>query len=272
MTYDVKNLPAMISLGKAGENAITEVVLDVSAWAKDYPKANFAIVVERSDGACYPVEITHSDGLISWLVTANETVKGYGKLEVRMLDGDVLAKSATTATYVSPSLDTGDTPEPTVPDWVNDLLQKIQDLIEHGVTPEQIEVAVTEYLDKHPIDAVTRKECEQIVADYVAEQGFPSFADIDREVEAYVTAHKDELKGKDGYTPVKGKDYFDGEDGYTPQKGKDYFDGKDGKTPVKGVDYFDGKDGKDYVITEADYSAIADVVLEKLPQAESEEF
>lgn len=59
-------------------------------------------------------------------------------------------------------------------------------------------------------------------------------------------------KGKDGYTPVKGKDYFDGQngkDGYTPIKGKDYFDGKDGRdgvdgrTPVKYVDYFDGKDG-----------------------------
>lgn len=51
------------------------------------------------------------------------------------------------------------------------------------------------------------------------------------------------LKGKDGYTPIKGKDYFDGRDGYTPVKGTDYFDGKNGYTPVKGVDYFDGKDG-----------------------------
>lgn len=33
-----------------------------------------------------------------------------------------------------------------------------------------------------------------------------------------------------------------------------------------------GDDGKDYVITEADYNAIADVVLTKLPTAESEEF
>jgi hypothetical protein len=34
------------------------------------------------------------------------------------------------------------------------------------------------------------------------------------------------LKGKDGYTPVKGVDYFDGDkgaDGYTPIKGTDYF-------------------------------------------------
>lgn len=192
MVYDVNNLPALISLGRAGENAITEVVLDVSAWATLYPHANYAIVVERADGACYPVEITHSDGLITWLVTADETIKGYGKLEVRMMDGDVLAKSATTATYVSPSLDAGDTPEPTTPDWVSELLQKIQDLIEHGVTPEQIEAAVTEYLDKHPIDAVTREQCLQIVTDYVTEQGFTTLSDVDREVESYVDAHKGE--------------------------------------------------------------------------------
>lgn len=71
------------------------------------------------------------------------------------------------------------------------------------------------------------------------------------------------VRGKDGYTPVKGVDYFDGvdgkngADGYTPVKGVDYFDGSNGKdgtdgkdgadgyTPVKGVDYFDGTDGKD---------------------------
>ena len=68
------------------------------------------------------------------------------------------------------------------------------------------------------------------------------------------------IRGKDGYTPVKGVDYFDGkdgvngrdgQDGYTPVKGVDYFDGrngvdgKDGYTPIKGVDYVDGKNGKD---------------------------
>ena len=64
--------------------------------------------------------------------------------------------------------------------------------------------------------------------------------------------------GQDGYTPQKGVDYFDGKDGkdgYTPQKDVDYFDGKDGKDGV------DGKDGKDYVVTEADYQAIAAHVL-----------
>ena len=48
------------------------------------------------------------------------------------------------------------------------------------------------------------------------------------------------------------------------------FDGKDGYTPIKGVDYFDGakgdkgdkgEPGEDYVLTEADKTEIADIVL-----------
>lgn len=54
----------------------------------------------------------------------------------------------------------------------------------------------------------------------------------------------------------------DGEDGYTPVKGVDYFDGKDG------VDGKDGQDGKDYVLTEADKSEIASLVITVLPSAE----
>lgn len=83
--------------------------------------------------------------------------------------------------------------------------------------------------------------------------------------------------GQPGYTPIKGVDYFDGapgapgkdgedgNDGYTPVKGVDYFDGNDGYTPIKGVDYFDGKDGSDYVITEADYEAIAQLTKDLVP-------
>lgn len=47
------------------------------------------------------------------------------------------------------------------------------------------------------------------------------------------------IKGKDGYTPIKNIDYFDGKDG------KNGIDGKDGYTPIKGKDYFDGINGKD---------------------------
>ena len=69
-------------------------------------------------------------------------------------------------------------------------------------------------------------------------------------VEARVQKIED-LKLKDGYTPIKGKDYTDGlkgdpgKDGYTPIKGKDYLDGKDGQPGSDGKDGTNGFDGKD---------------------------
>jgi hypothetical protein len=59
------------------------------------------------------------------------------------------------------------------------------------------------------------------------------------------------LKGRDGYTPVKGKDFFDGQDGRNGKDGKNGkngargMKGADGKDGKKGLDGRDGRDGKD---------------------------
>ena len=103
------------------------------------------------------------------------------------------------------------------------------------------------------------------------------------------------LKGQDGYTPQKGIDYFDGSNGkdgkdgvsithtwngtslsITSASGTSSADlrgpaGQDGYTPIKGVDYFDGAPGpagQDYVLTEDDKTAIANIVIGVLPTAE----
>lgn len=59
------------------------------------------------------------------------------------------------------------------------------------------------------------------------------------------------LKGKDGYTPVKGVDYTDGKDGSN---------GKDGYTPERGKDYW----------TEADQAAMVAEVIAALPKYNGE--
>ena len=64
------------------------------------------------------------------------------------------------------------------------------------------------------------------------------------------------IKGKDGYSPIKGEDYFTQEEitnflkSVSPEKGKDYFTKEEivnfltKATPIKGKDYFDGENGK----------------------------
>lgn len=59
--------------------------------------------------------------------------------------------------------------------------------------------------------------------------------ELQKRAENYIETRRIEIKGDDGYTPVKGIDYEDGKDGYTPKKGVDYFDGKPGEMPK--VDY-----------------------------------
>lgn len=111
-------------------------------------------------------------------------------------------------------------------------------------------------------------------ADQAMQSAMAARADADEAAgiagEVFEAYQSGDLKGEPGDKgdPFRYEDFtpeqlesLRGEDGYTPVKGVDYFDGQDGYTPVKGVDYFDGKD---YVITEADYSAIADTAAGKL--------
>ncbi len=85
----------------------------------------------------------------------------------------------------------------------------------------------------------------------------------------------EDLKGQDGYTPVKGKDYFTNEEirqiihQVTPVKGQDYFTDREianfrkSVTPIKNIDYFDGKDGQDG--KDADISEVVSEVFKLIP-------
>lgn len=132
---------------------------------------------------------------------------------------------------------------------------------------EGLKKAVSEYLEKNPVEAgATEEEAKQIAKNKEDIEKL-STGKLDAEklpeavnealAQAKASGEFDGQDGQDGYTPVKGVDYFDGadgtdgKDGYTPKKGIDYFDGKDGQdgqdgyTPRKGVDYFDGEPGED---------------------------
>lgn len=51
-------------------------------------------------------------------------------------------------------------------------------------------------------------------------------------VNKFVQNNIEMLKGKNGYTPIKGVDYFDGANGYTPKRGIDYWNNED-KAEIK---------------------------------------
>ena len=85
------------------------------------------------------------------------------------------------------------------------------------------------------------------------------------------------LDGKDGKDGVSVSHTWNGTSlSITSASGTSEMDlrgpaGQDGYTPVKGVDYFDGEPGpagQDYILTEDDKTAIANIVIGVLPTAE----
>ena len=125
MIYDIKCLP-LIYLGRQGENLARTVEIDVGAMLDAYPGASIGLVFQRAgETELYIGATTLSDTVLSWPISAAVTANaGRGKIEVRAMLGDVLAKSVTASTQVDVSLSgAGSTPPDPEDDWIDDVLQ-----------------------------------------------------------------------------------------------------------------------------------------------------
>ena len=125
MTYDIKCLP-LIYLGRQGENLARTVEIDVGAMLDAYPGASIGLVFQRAgETELYIGATTLGGTVLSWPISAAVTANaGRGKIEVRAMLGDVLAKSVTAPTQVDVSLSGGgSTPPDPEEDWIDDVLQ-----------------------------------------------------------------------------------------------------------------------------------------------------
>ena len=125
MTYDIKCLP-LIYLGRQGENLARTVEIDVGAMLEAYPGASIGLVFQRAgETELYIGATTLGGAVLSWPISAAVTANaGRGKIEVRAMLGDVLAKSVTAPTQVDVSLSgAGNTPPDPEEDWIDDVLQ-----------------------------------------------------------------------------------------------------------------------------------------------------
>lgn len=125
MIYDIKCLP-LIYLGRQGENLARTVEIDVGAMLEAYPGASIGLVFQRAgETELYIGATTLGGTVLSWPISAAVTANaGRGKIEVRAMLGDVLAKSVTASTQVDASLSgAGSTPPDPEEDWIDDVLQ-----------------------------------------------------------------------------------------------------------------------------------------------------
>ena len=102
-----------MELGRQGEHLARTVQIDVSCLQRAFPEAAFALVYRLPrETALYIAETELIGPLLTWAVPAQATQKaGTGRLEVRAMVGEVVAKSVTAKTRVEESLTgAGETP------------------------------------------------------------------------------------------------------------------------------------------------------------------
>ena len=124
MVYSAESM-AQVELGRQGELLARTVQIDVSCLQRAFPEAAFALVYRLPrETALYIAETELIGPLLTWAVPAQATQKaGTGRLEVRAMVGETVAKSVTAKTRVEESLTgAGETPPESAGDWVGTVL------------------------------------------------------------------------------------------------------------------------------------------------------
>lgn len=114
-----------VNLGEKGENKVTAIQFDYSAWIEEYGNGAISLLVKRKgDTAAYPVVLSTADGIATWTISDTDTaVQGYGKAEYIFTIDSKVAKSAVFSFYVAADLGpSGDPPDP-YESWIDTLTE-----------------------------------------------------------------------------------------------------------------------------------------------------
>ncbi len=110
--FDVDRRP--LKIGKQGEKNARPVTFNFADWAR-FGEGSLSLIVTRSDGLVYPVELEIEGTTATWLVSLTDTEKaGSGSIELKYTVGDTVIKSKTISTvvYMSNSQNPGPAPDP----------------------------------------------------------------------------------------------------------------------------------------------------------------
>ncbi len=124
MAYNVEKL-STIDLGRQGENLARTVEIDVHPLLEQWPDAVISLLCKRKHDTNPYVAVTEvRDGILVWPITSVETeTAGDGKIELRAVCGEVIAKSMTAVIRVTASLTGSETEAPDAAQgWVDQVL------------------------------------------------------------------------------------------------------------------------------------------------------
>lgn len=117
-TQTVTCAQSTITLGRAGENQAQEILFDISGWEASFGPGSVSLLVRRpGEQEPYPVTLTVTDGIASWVVSNLDTaLTGFGQAELIYLVDDKVVASRVWQTFVANSLLASST-DPTADPW-----------------------------------------------------------------------------------------------------------------------------------------------------------
>jgi hypothetical protein len=120
---------ATVFIGRRGEHHYRKIEFDVSSLLGDeYPGTALNAIYKRPDGIAYPIVTSYSDGVLTWSPNSADTeIVGVGRLEIRVVQGEVVGKSVRILTIVEEALADGivEPPEPPAQEWLNQVLSAL---------------------------------------------------------------------------------------------------------------------------------------------------
>lgn len=115
--YEINSLVGQeIRVGCVGEHQVRCVEFDVTSWLETYEEGFFVVFVSPPASSCSPsskqgylAKTTYDDGVISWVITSNDTKQeGSGSVEVIMYGpSNAVLQSTTVSIRVLPSASHG---------------------------------------------------------------------------------------------------------------------------------------------------------------------
>lgn len=129
IAVNVDSKTTTIPLGRQGENLARVIYFDLSEMIEEYGEGTATLMNKRvGDSVAYKCTTTQSGDLLTWMPTNTDTAySGTGKCELRWVVGNVLAKSVTYKTTITPSI-TAETDLPaSYQTWYESLLAEISE-------------------------------------------------------------------------------------------------------------------------------------------------
>ena len=229
-----------LAIGRQGENLARTIRMDVRAMLSEWPDARIVLLVQREgDEAPYVAKTRVENGVLIFQPSAADTAKnGYGKMEIRAMRGEMIAKSSIIQMRVEKSIGDGETdpPEPEKP-WVDQVIAA-------GIQAEESAQEAAESAGTAKLAADTAREKSREAEESARRSDEQAEAAEESARQAKETA--DRLSGLEAeaqtlepgspatVTVADGKIIYGIPSGETGEQGPPGADGKDGK---------DGKDG-----------------------------